>query len=399
MAVCSFAGHKEVYDADMASKMQTEVDRLVKENDAVEFLVYPVYPSGMLSYFFLLAALKARTQYPQKVTITCVIYHGPEAEMSGEDLTYSYMSDKVITIDLENTKKRDPTIGYKRMLKWIPQNSTHLITYFYDTIYDPGNHLGKIPETLEIISLTTHETETAILEAAQRMTEKEQTAFFKLHEGRTMSAVGEATGVGRERVRQLLSHGSRAIHLELTRRYNRALAAKRTGPRTCGIFALGEASRESLTRFKHIMECLASSYNATDIFIEQSYVSSGFLFVLENLHISLMLCQWSNTAIHITVLMDNDSLSGDCDDMAVMEAALCPPCHAVGYVNRVDSRDDFNVIADMIERMDFCVCNLSATPYGEKIKQYAAQTGRTVLLDINTMGNSTAGKRKKPLLS
>ena len=48
MAVCSFAGHKEVYDADMASKMQTEVDRLVKENDAVEFLVYPVYPSGML---------------------------------------------------------------------------------------------------------------------------------------------------------------------------------------------------------------------------------------------------------------------------------------------------------------------------------------------------------------
>ena len=148
MAVCSFAGHKEVYDADMASKMQTEVDRLVKENDAVEFLVYPVYPSGMLSYFFLLAALKARTHYPQKVTITCVIYHGPEAEMSGEYLTYSYMSDKVITIDLENTKKRDPTIGYKRMLKWIPQNSTHLITYFYDTIYDPGNHLGKIPETL-----------------------------------------------------------------------------------------------------------------------------------------------------------------------------------------------------------------------------------------------------------
>ena len=147
------------------------------------------------------------------------------------------------------------------------------------------------------------------------------------------------------------------------------------------------------------MECLASAYIATDIFIEQSYVSSGFLFVLENLHISLMLCQWSNTAIHITVLMDNDSLSGDCDDMAVMEAALCPPCHAVGYVNRVDSRDDFNVIADMIERMDFCVCNLSATPYGEKIKQYAAQTGRTVLLDINTMGNSTAGKRKKPLLS
>ena len=61
MAVCSFAGHKEVYDADMASKMQTEVDCLVKENDAVEFLVYPVCLSGMLSYFFLLAALRART--------------------------------------------------------------------------------------------------------------------------------------------------------------------------------------------------------------------------------------------------------------------------------------------------------------------------------------------------
>ena len=147
------------------------------------------------------------------------------------------------------------------------------------------------------------------------------------------------------------------------------------------------------------MECLASAYNATDIFIEQSYASSGFLFVLENLHISLMLRQWSNTAIHITALMENDSLSGNYDDRATVEAALCPPCHAVGYVNRADSGGDFNVIADMIERMDFCVCNLSATPYGERIKQYAAQTGRTALLDISTMGNPTAGKREKPLLS
>lgn len=69
IAVCSFIGHHDVYDVDLQFRMQETVDRLAAEHEAIEFLVYP---GGRYSYVFLLAVLRARTQYPQKVTITFV---------------------------------------------------------------------------------------------------------------------------------------------------------------------------------------------------------------------------------------------------------------------------------------------------------------------------------------
>ena len=53
------------------------------------------------------------------------------------------------------------------------------------------------------------------------------------------------------------------------------------------------------------------------------------------------------------------------------------------------------MIADMIERLDFCVCNLSATPYAEKIREYAAQTKRGVLLDISRFSNSGSAAQEQ----
>lgn len=381
MAVCSFVGHREVYDTDLSSKIQTEVDRLIKEHESVEFLVYT---AGTFSDICLLAVLRAKTRYPHKITITLVSYCGSVSEMDNQELEYSYVSDKVTALNMGETKKEDPTIGHKRMVKWIIQNSTHLISYFYDTIYDPNNQLRNPPETLEIIRLTTRETEAAILEAARFMTEKEQRVFHKLREGRTLKEAGEALGVGRERARQLISHGSRIIRSELNRRYIRARAAEKpSAPCTCGLFALGPASYESLTRFKYIMELLSLAYNACDIYVEQSYVFSGFLFILTD---STCLPHSECQKIHITALIGSDALPENDHASDAVKKTLCPPCHAIDYMSRADSCDcgaDFDMIAGMIERMDFCLCNLSAAPYAERIQEYAAQVKRAVLIDIS----------------
>lgn len=390
MAVCSFAGHTEVYDADLASRVQAEVDRLAKEYEAVEFLVYP---AGMSSYIFLLAVLRARTRYPQRITITLVSYCGSVSKLNERELACLYMSDKVITLDMEDTKKNDPSIGRKRRQKWLVQNSTHLMSYFYDTIYDPDNQLGKVPKTLTLIRLTTHETEAAILKAAPLMTKKEQNIFYKLHEGCTMKEAGETVGVGRERARQILYHGCKTIRSELRQRYNQMIEEWKLRPCTCSLFALGESSWESMTRFKYVMEFLASTYIATDIYMERSYIFSGFLFVLKNMRIS-MLHRNSDTEIHITTLISKSSLPEEYDDIDAMRALYCPPSHAVGYVSRADTEDDaddFSVIADMIERTDFCICNLSATPCRERIQEYAAQTEGAVLLDIGRPWTSYIG--------
>ena len=380
MVVCSFAGHKEVYDADLVSRMQAEVDRLVKEHEAVEFLVYPC---GGYSYAFLLATLRVRTNYPEKVTITFVSRHSETGAMTSRELTYSYISDQVIPLDLKDAKINDPIIGDRRLLRWVVQKSTHLITYFYDRLYDVNSHSMKSLEAQEVISLTTHKTEDAILEAALRMTEKEQLVFQKMGEGCTLKETGKSFGIGSERARQILQHGCRTIREELGRRYRRALTAEKpSAPRTWGLFTLGPASYESLTRFKHIMVLLASEYDACDIYVEQSCVSSGFLFVLTD---STCLPYREHEKIHITALIGPDALPENDHAPDIIKETLCPPCHAVGYVSRADPGDcgaDFDIIADMIERMDFCLCDLSSTPFSEKIRAYAARTRRTVLLDM-----------------
>ena len=56
------------------------------------------------------------------------------------------------------------------------------------------------------------------------------------------------------------------------------------------------------------------------------------------------------------------------------------------YVSRVgtgDDNSDFDVISDMIERADFCICDLSSAQYSEKIREFAAQTRGAILLDIS----------------
>lgn len=381
MAVCSFIGHQDVYDADIESRMQNVVDRLVDGQEAVEFFIYP---HGESSKAFLLAALGARIKHPQKVTITLVSYCGVLSQMDHQELVYSYMSDKVVALNIQDVRGSGPISQRQKMLQWVVQNSTHIISYCYNTLFDSTVQPIERREALEIISLTASETEKSISESTSLMTEKEKIIYQKVNEGCTLKEAGEVIGIRSGRARQIMQHGCRTLQTDLKWKCGKMLAAGRQkqGPRTCGLFALGQVTYQSLVRFKRVMELLTSTYDARSVYVEQPLVSSGFLFVLAD---PACLRLVSRREVRITALIGADPLSKADDDLDAIKALSCPPCDTVRYVIRAgsgDDADDFDVAADMIERMDFCVCNLSATPHAEKIKQYAAQTKRTILLDI-----------------
>lgn len=378
MAVCSFIGHRDVYDVDIESRVQPVIDRLVDSQEAVELFIYP---QGDFSYVFLLAALRARVKCPQKVTVTLVSYHGAMGQMDQQELVYSYVSDKVILLNMQDVRGDGSILQRRKMLQWIVQNSTHLISYCYDALFDIAVQPVEDRETLEVINLAVPETEKAIPKATALMTEKEKSIYQKVIGGCTLKEAGEAIGMGSGRARQIMQHGCRTLRTDLRWQCGRALAAARQkqGPRTCGLFALGEVTYQSLVRFRRMMELLISAYDAHSVYVEQPLISSGFLYVLAEPASLRFISRWK---VHITALVGAAKTDGDLD---AIKTSSCPPCDAVGYVSRADSggnTSDFNVIADMIERMDFCICNLSVTPHAEKIKQYAARTKRAVLLDI-----------------
>lgn len=263
-------------------------------------------------------------------------------------------------------------------MKWSIQKSTHLISYNYDKLHDAEIYIPKGQAAPNIISLASPETEEAILETTPLMTRREQIVFQSMSEGYSLTEAGKMLGISRERARQLLQHGCRTIREHLSLRCNRELAAEqKQGEHTCGLFILGEATYNSLSRFKGIFDFLISAYGTKYIHVEQSYIHSSFIFVLT--------ISYYNT-LHITGMINDKSLAESNVDLDHMLERFCPPCHAVGCVSPAgleSNSDGLDVIANMLEQTDFCVCDLSATPHAERIQKYAAEVKRAVLLDLS----------------
>ena len=351
-----------MYDVDIESRLQAVVDQIVTEHETVEFLIYPL---DTFYYLCLSAVLRAKMCYPHKVTITLVVQHN-----SYFARVPACMIDQTVTLRFATVKTNDISISHNRRLKWLVQKSTHLVRYIYERLYDADCHLPKRSDALEIIGLENPETENAIEKATSLLSEKEQIIYQRMNEGCTMKEAGRALGVGQEWARQQLQHGCRRIRKQLHQRYHRMLGiGARKKKRTCGLFVLGEATRESLERFKKILEFLVSTYNVRDIYIEHSYIKSDFAVVVSDPHL----------ALHITAVMSGKLL-------ADVEKLLCSPCHTVSVVSYTDIGhlpEGFDVISDILEQTDFCLCDLSATPHMEEIRRCAAQTKKAVLLDMS----------------
>lgn len=370
MAVCSFIGHGDVYDADMELRLQAAIEQVLSENEAVEFLLYSVLNEEFFNYC-LMAALRIRSQHPGKVTITLAQFESHERRIP------SCMIDRVISPKLPEQKSKDNALTYKHKLRWIIQNSSHLICCIYDKLYDSNMQALKAAgKRLKIIDISNPETEQAIMESsAVLMSEKEQIIFHAINDGSTLIEAGKLIGVSRERAKQILQQGCRTIGKGLKAR---CLALKKASKcrqeRTCGLFALGKPTYETMLHFKFIIDFLISSFGVKDFYVEQSYVHSGFMFALT--------VSSYRELIHITAEIGGTLPAGDNNAPDNMERLFCPPCGAVICVGCADTRGDFGVIADMIERTDFCICDLSAADNADEIRAYAAQAERAVLLDM-----------------
>lgn len=374
MAVCSFIGHGDVYDADMESRLQSAIEQVLSENEPVEFLMYSVLNEEFFNYC-LMAALRTRSKYPEKITITLAQFEIHERRIP------SCMLDRMISPELPERKSKDNTIANKHKLQWIIQNSSHLITCIYDKLYDSNMQIVKVTtgKRPKIIDISNPETDLAIMESSSAlMSEKEQIIFHAMNKGCTLIEAGKLIGVRRERAKQILQQGCRTIGKNLKMHcLTIKKASKSMQERTCGLFALGKPTYEAMLNFKFIIDFLISSFGIKSFHIEQSYAHSGFMFALT--------ASSYRELLHITAEISGKSLAEGDNTLDNIQRLFCPPCHSVICVGCVDSgntKGNFDVITDLIKRTDFCICDLSATGNADEIKTYAAQAERAVLLDM-----------------
>lgn len=380
MAVCSFLSHESIYDADIEDRLQAAADQVVNENESVEFLLNN---KGRIFYDCLLAALRAKARRPQAVTIT-ITYHGYRTT-DGEDTILSQIADKILTFNPEIKQNNSNDLFQTEMWQWIIHQSTHLITCLYDKLCEPENQVLDYAKArdesgaLTIINIASPETEQVIVDSIQLLSNQEQTVLHNVIEGNTLKEAGKMLGIRLGQTRQILEHGCRKIKRQLYQRCLRIQDAEQEKRRRiCGIFAMGNATYESLVQFDKIIQFLSSLYQVKHFYVEHTLAHSCYMFPL--MHLSSI-----SQPIHVTVVTSEELLAQmDCDPDTVVQA-FCPPFSAVSCVNSAGSGHNTGfgeIIADIMEHSDFCICNLSAAPNPENIEKYNRLADGQVLFDI-----------------
>jgi len=372
MAVCSFHGHKDIYDADMDTMLQSSVNQIVAKNKSVKF---QIYHHGQFSERCLLAALRAKAQNPQKVTICLILsnaYYEDYIQQYNVSIPFC-MVDKIITHNTPAATERDYSIPYKKTMRWMIENSTHLVSYVYQTLYEYESRLLEFAQqtkNVKIISVTRDETKEAILKYAAFMSEKERDIFTRRNKGEKQTAIAKALGLTHERSRQVLQHGCRTIREKLRWNWYKRIA---NAEQSCSIFNVGEITDEAIRVFKQIIRFLVVAYGIKKFYVEYSCVRPDLICVLREQSTPF-------NQIHITALTDGRIA----DDLKDITDGACPPCDVVECIGRVDSEngsDPLGVIAEMVERSVICICNFSALSSSEELQKLAAQKP-TILLDL-----------------
>lgn len=385
MIVCSFLGHRDIYDADITDRLQAAVERIVNKHNAVEFLLYQ---HGDFSSQCILAALRVRSIFPEKVRITLVL---PEDyfEHSGRNFLYAkrhiplYMVDKMVMPHIEPAKnEKDSYVRYMRTMQWIIQKSTHLICYLYEYLYEAESRLiGHVTQTpgLEVIDIASEKTVRVIAETAVTLPERERSVYLRMKDGDKLKDIAKLLNISSSRVQQILNSGCQKLRRHLNWKYLKVqFSEKGSRNQSCSIFSAGEITKEKRAGFDRIVDFLIEVYHVRTFYVEDVYIHSDFTVDLKRRVNSYQ-------GLRIVAVTSPQNYPESDAELGDIGAECCPPCHAAVCVGWADHRDrsSLGTIFDMMDLASFCLCDFVTVSDFTKIQQYAAKAKRTVLLDLN----------------
>ena len=126
MTVCTFAGHREVYQANIADKLDEAISRIIKNDDCFRFLVGGMGDfDGMCSS----AVRRAKRNYPNKQISLELILPYLTQELN-ENKSYYEISydDVVVPIELAGVHYKSAITKRNR---WMVEKSDWMIAFVY----------------------------------------------------------------------------------------------------------------------------------------------------------------------------------------------------------------------------------------------------------------------------
>ena len=362
MIVCSFLGHETVYDKGVYENLLRAVERIVRENDEVDFWYYRLAMARKSNKDFFnmccAAVLESKTRYPEKtIHFTRVIWRTLEPDFIASLQRHktaipTCLIDKVISPPPFTDSKINEDIVHmsENIEQWIIRQSDHIISYVYAGFSGLENQL-----------LDAARNGSAVI---HDITDSRAAAYI-IKNANALCGQGLSDHKASQRLKRMAL--DRLEKLETK-------AGTRTV--TCSIFSLDEVTYKSLSAFQQAVSYLIENYDAVQFNILSEYCSTGYMLILENLTRSYY-------SIKLVAVTHHPKIPG----MALEEQRrtareFCPPCHAMEYIeaNTEQSHAQMSeATKELIDRSDFCICHLAGNP---SLQEYMAKIKWIKVLDL-----------------
>lgn len=126
MTVCTFAGHREVYQANISDKLDEAISQIVDSDDSFRFLVGGMGDfDGMCSS----AVRRAKRNHPDKqISLELVLPYLTKGLNENKDYYESSYDDVIVPIELAETHYKSVITKRNR---WMIDKSDWLIAFVY----------------------------------------------------------------------------------------------------------------------------------------------------------------------------------------------------------------------------------------------------------------------------
>ena len=221
MTVCSFLGHNEVYDKQMAQRAQEAVLALAEQEEGVQFL----FPAHQQSPFHLACwegIQKAKNKFPEKKFLVHLIAkEGEKDAVEAQIAKRNLPIDRVVAPvpdDPPGTKPNVPLLIRKRA-RWIIGQSDYIICYIYEEFYDLKAQLYQYAQknNVQLIQLAEEKTRRRIADEVKKLPQQERLILEQRRLGKTYKEISQLTGLNYHMTRQIAHSADWKIQQEISK--------------------------------------------------------------------------------------------------------------------------------------------------------------------------------------
>ncbi len=148
-------------------------------------------------------------------------------------------------------------------------------------------------------------------------------------------------------------------------------------PLVCSIFSLGKPTYESISAFEQTIAFLAEDYLVQNFFITLESCYPEYCEKLKKLQTIY------NIDTKITVITHYPEEINQTSSSFFDVFLFCDNVENIDTKAKNLRSQNIRVIKALIDRSDFCVCNLDKTIFAEKIRKYVSQKPKATLLDLS----------------